>query len=436
VKARRLFWVAVVLAACTPSGFPTSTAVVTTAVPSSTTSSTFEPSTSTTLPPGTEELPEALREEVARLIGVTQELRGLEFVTQPMITVVSDQELAERVRTQIQEDYVDADVDEALYKLLGLVDPAFDLRQTVSDLYGEQVAGYYDGETEELVVPARDDEFSILQEVTLVHELTHALTDQVLDFHPRFTALHDQDRFDEASAFQALIEGDASLTEILFVQQMIPADQQRFLEEAFEIDTSLPPGIPQFIEDSLVFPYEAGFGFVAGIHEQGGFTAVDEAYASPPASTEQVLDPSAYQEDEPKVVDTPTGLLDGYEISYGSTWGELGFRLIFDQELGGDDDAALGWGGDAYDIYSNGTEAAMILVYQGDREADSDEMYAALQQYIAEALDTGEATPDGGGFSFSGNDYAFVSQSGDRVAWVVAGDPGVGATLRSWLADF
>ena len=387
MKARYLLCAFVLIAACTPSSSTTST-VSTTAAPSSTTSTTTEPSTSTTLPPGTEELPEALREDVARLIGVTEELRGLEFVTQPLITVVTDDELAERVRAQIQEDYVDADVDEALYKLLGLVDPAFDLRQTVSDLYGEQVAGYYDGETEELVVPARDNEFTILQEVTLVHELTHALTDQVLDFHPRFTALHDEDHFDAASAFQALIEGDASFTEILFVEQMTPEEQRQFLEEAFEIDTSLPPGIPQFIEDSLVFPYEAGFGFVAGIHGDGGFTSVDEAYASPPASTEQILDPSTYLEDLPQSVDVPTGLLDGYEISYGSTWGELGFRLIFDQELGGEDDTAEGWGGDAYDLYFNGADAAMILLYEGDQESDSDEMYEALRAYITEAMDT------------------------------------------------
>lgn len=436
MKARYLLCAVVLIAACAPSSSTTSMTVGTTAAPSSTTSTTTEPSTSTTLPPGTEELPEALREDVARLIGVTQELRGLEFVSQPKITVVTDEELAERVRTQIQEDYVDADVDEALYKLLGLVEPTFDLRQTVSDLYGEQVAGYYDGETEELVVPARDNELTILQEVTLVHELTHALTDQVLDFHPRFTAMHDEDRFDEASAFQALIEGDASFTEILFVEQMTPGEQRQFLEEAFAIDTSLPPGIPQFIEDSLVFPYEAGFGFVAGIHDDGGFTSVDEAYASPPLSTEQILNPSAYLEDLPQPVDLPTGLLEGYEVSYGSTWGELGFRLIFDQELGGEDDAAEGWGGDAYDLYFNGTDVAMILLYEGDQESDSDEMYEALREYVTEAMDTGEPVADGSGFSFSGSDFAFVSLSGDTVAWVVAGDPVVGATLRSWLADF
>lgn len=373
---------------------------------------------------------------MARLINLTEELRGLQFVAQPKITVVTDEELAERVRSQIEEDYVDVDVDEALYKLLGLVDPAFDLRQTVSDLYGEQVAGYYDGETEELVVPARDNQFTILQEVTLVHELTHALTDQVLDFHVRFTALHDDEQFDAASAFQALIEGDASFTEVLFVQQMNPGDQARFLEEAFAIDTSLPPSVPQFIQKSLLFPYEAGFGFVAGLHETGAFAAIDETYANPPVSTEQVLDPSNYPDDEPKVVEAPANVLDGYTLEYGSTWGELGFRLIFDQELGGDEAAAEGWGGDAYDIYFNGTDVAMILVFQGDGEEDAEELHAALNEYIVEAMDTGDMVPDGGGSVFAGNDYAFLSLSGDRVAWVIASDPAVGPTMRGWLTGF
>jgi hypothetical protein len=78
----------------------------------------------------------------------------------------------------------------------------------------------------------------------------------------------------------------------------------------------------------------------------------------------------------------------------------------------------------------------MILIYEGDEESDSAEMYEALREYVTEAMDTGEPVADGSGLSFTGNDFAFVSHSGDTVAWVIAGDPVVGATLRGWLADF
>ncbi|MDP3984264.1 MAG: hypothetical protein Q8Q52_04560, partial [Acidimicrobiia bacterium] len=421
---------ALVLAACNPTVSSTSTAgepTTSTESGPTTTASGSSTSSATTLPGGTEELPAELRAEIARLIGVTEDLRGHTFTTAPTITVLSSEELAQRVRQQVEEDYEDVDVDEALYKLLGLVEPDFDLRSTISDLYGEQVAGFYDGETGELVVPAREDDFSTLQQVTLVHELTHALTDQALDFHSYFTGLHDAERFDESSAYQALIEGDASMTEILFVQQMSPAEQQEFLTEAFqEVDGTVYAGVPQFIQAGLIFPYEAGFAFVSELFESQGFAAVDEAYSNPPRSTEQILDPRKYLEDQPVAVTVPENPLEGYELAYGSTWGELGFRLMFDQEIGGDDAATEGWGGDDYAIYFNGTEAAMILTYVGDLESDADELSSALGEFIGEAMNVEAPTVDGSGSVFLGEDYSFLSQVGDRVAWVVAGDPGVG----------
>ena len=425
------------LAACNPTGATTTTGTSTTVTTEATTSTTGEAPTSTTLPAGTEELPEELRAEISRLTEVTEELRGLEFVTPPTITVVTADELAERVRQQIEEDYEEVDVDQALYILLGLVEPDFNLRQTISDLYGEQVAGYYDGENQELVVPALDNEFTMLQQVTLVHELTHSLTDQVLDFHAYFDELHEEDRFDEASAFQALVEGDASLTEVLFVQQMSPAEQQEFLEEALQgVDDTVFSGVPQFIQDSLLFPYETGFFFVSELFNVGGPEAVDQAYTNPPRSTEQVLDPSRYPDDIPMEVSLLPELVVGYQLEYGSTWGELGFRLLFDQELGGNEAAATGWGGDSYNVFYNGVDVAMVLRYIGDTGDDAVEIFAALREYAQAAMAVGEPIADGSGFAFTGDDYAFVSQVGDEVAWVVAGDPAIGAQLRAELPDF
>jgi hypothetical protein len=429
---------ALALVACTPQEASTTSSLVVTTGPSSTTTTTGgEATTSTTLPGGTEELPEALRSEIARLVGVTEEVRGHTFLSPPKIIVVSDQELAERVRRQVEESYEEVDVDQALYQLLGLVGPDFNLRQTISDLYGEQVAGYYDGETEELVVPAREEEFTIVQEVTLVHELTHALTDQVLDFHQHLSSLHDQDQFDQASAFQALLEGDASMAEILFIQQMNPEDQQRLLEDYLQgIDDTVFARMPQFIQDSLLFPYETGFAFVSQLFEQGGFDAVDQAYREPPLSTEQVLDAARYPEDEPIALPTPAGTVEGYEVAYGSSWGELGFRLMFDQVLGGADEAARGWGGDSYNVFFNGDEAALSLRYTGDNENDAAELLSALQRYMDQAMSVGEATVDGSGFSYRGEDFGFVSRVGGEVVWVVAADPEVGAELRSALTGF
>jgi hypothetical protein len=431
--------IALVLAACTSSSGTTTTTTTSVAAATTTATSPSTPSSETTagtLPSGTEELPQPLREAIARLIPVTEELRELTFLEPPTITVITTEELTARVIEQVEEDYDDIDADEALYKLLGLVPTDFDLLGTIMALYGEQVAGYYDGDIKELVVTAREGAFSPMEEVTLVHELTHALTDQHHSFNEHFNALFDTDQFDQGSAFQALIEGDASLTELIYAQQLSPEDQQRFLEEAFAVDTTVFDQAPKFMQDSLLFPYDEGIGFVQSLYEAGGFATIDQAYIDPPVSTEQIIEPGDYGRDEPVVVPLEENELGGYEIAYGSTWGELGFRLMFDQILGGADQAADGWGGDSYDIFFNGTEVVLVMVYQGDNAEDSAELLGGLTDYVEVGMDLADATADGNGLSFRGDNYAFLSSSADQVIFIAAGDPAAGATARSWFPGF
>jgi hypothetical protein len=429
--------IALVVAACTPGSSTTTTTTTTVAPPTSATSSTSSSeTTASTLPSGTEELPEALREVIARLIPVTEELRELTFLEPPTITVITTEELTARVIEQVEEDYEDVDADEALYKLLGLVPADFDLLDTIMALYGEQVAGYYDGDIKELVVTAREGAFSPMEEVTLVHELTHALTDQHHSFNEHFNALFDADKFDQGSAFQALIEGDASLTELIYAQQLSPEDQQRFLEEAFAVDTTVFDRTPKFMQDSLLFPYNEGIGFVQSLYEAGGFAIIDQAYVDPPVSTEQIIEPGDYGRDEPVMVPLEQNELAGYEVAYGSTWGELGFRLMFDQILGGADQAAEGWGGDSYDVFFNGADVVLVMVYQGDNPEDSDQLLTALTDYIEVGMGLADGTADGNGQSFGGDNYAFLSISGDQVIFIAAGDPAAGATARSWFPGF
>jgi hypothetical protein len=442
VKSRQVLIGAFLLAlvGCTPdsaSSEPTSSAV--TQPPGSSTTFGSATTVSPTLPPGTEVLPETLRAEIAQLIPRTEELRELPFLESPAIDVISTEELTQRVVEQVAEEYEDVETDEALYRLLGLVPPDYDLLDNLTMLYGEQVAGYYEGDTKELVVTARNDEFTPLEEATLVHELTHALTDQHHEFNAEFDRLFDSDLFDRGSALQAVIEGDASLVETLFAQQLSPAEQQQFLEEAFNIDTTVFDSVPKFIQDSLIFPYDAGVSFIQSIWIEGGFGAVDQLYANPPVSTEQVLTPSDFGTDPPVEVDVPDREIEGYERSYGSTWGELGFRLMFDQVLGGAATAADGWGGDSYDVYFNGTEVLLVLEYVGDTPNDGPEMAEALRDYVGVITGISEPVIDegpAGGAIYEGENYAYVAHLGDRVLWVAAGDPAVGAMARAWYPEF
>jgi hypothetical protein len=330
-------------------------------------------------------------EQLEELIVTAQEIRELPFLSPPKITVVSDVELETRVRESIEEDIEDFPADEALYVLLGLLDPGSDLLTMLLDLYGEQVAGFYDGDTGEIVVPSHEGGLSVLQRGTLVHELVHALTDQHFEFDPTFDAMIEEERLDQASAYQALIEGDAILAEVLWVQGLTQRELGEFVSESLEADSSALQAVPQFIQDSLLFPYDAGLSFTQGLYQSGGWAAVNEAYSlfpTLPASTEQVIEPDDYRRDLPLQVNIDAIELEGYQLERTSTWGELGFRVMIDQVLGESigTPAADGWGGDAYHQWFDGENAALLLVYKGDSELDLEELESALISYEETAV--------------------------------------------------
>jgi hypothetical protein len=145
--------VALLLAACgDPATLETSTTTVpgasttTSTAPASTTSST----TSTTVAPDPDGPGPsgASTEELAALVDVTEQIRGLEFLVDPTVTVISGEDMADRVRQDLEEEIDPAEIviDEAFFELIGILPADIDLAQAWIDLYSEQVAGFYDHE--------------------------------------------------------------------------------------------------------------------------------------------------------------------------------------------------------------------------------------------------------------------------------------------------
>jgi hypothetical protein len=194
--------------------------------------------------------------------------------------------------------------------------------------------------------------------------------------------------------------------------------------------------VPPFIQDSLVFPYDTGFTFVQHLYSDGGYAAVDDAYVNPPLSSEQVIWPDDYPGDAPIAVDLPANELTGYEINEDSTWGELGFRLMFDQVLGGSDAATEGWGGDSYRIYWDGTNVVLVMVFQGDAVSDAAELGQALNEYVSIGLDLADPVTVENSQTYTEDRYAFVSTVDDEVLFIVASDPAAGSTVRGWFPEF
>jgi len=422
--------------ACTDGGATTTTvsdpgdatttteASATTTSGDTTTSTAESPTTTAADLSGVEGLSDEVRAQLEDLIGVAQEIRGLPFLSPPTISVVSDDELEALVREDIEEQSEDFPADEALYKTLGLLNDAADFEQIILDLYGEQVAGFYDGDTEEIVVPTREDGFTLLQQGTIVHELVHALTDQHFAFHDTFQTMIDEERLDEASAYQALIEGDATLAEVMWIQTLSQAEVGEFIAESLGVDSSALESAPRFLTESLLFPYDTGLSFVQNLYLGAGSSwgDVNESYstlASLPASTEQVITPDDYTRDLPVSVEIPDIGLEGYELERTSVWGELGFRLMLNQGEGANTvaSAADGWGGDSYHQWFDGQNAALLIVYEGDTQSDVDELEQALLDFATE--------------SFPEDNFAWVEELDGTLYFIAADETPIGEQIRA-----
>ncbi|HYH57639.1 MAG TPA: hypothetical protein VD790_00265 [Thermoleophilaceae bacterium] len=312
-----------------------------------------------------------------------ERIRGLEFERLPPVRNLSGEEAREEALAVLDEEYPPAQraADERVLKLLGLLPDDADLRELAGSIFSEEIAGYYDERTGEMTVvegSLSGDE----AELTLAHELTHALEDQHFGLDSDESTLDD-----ELSAQVALFEGTAT---VAMLDYLLPEGVRRRdalaqfdLIDLLGADTDLPP----YLERSLVFPYSAGARFVDAI---GTWGPANRALRSrPPLSTEQVIHPEKYragEEPEPVRVESPGP---GWEEVSAGTIGEFDTVEILRASAGplGAERAAAGWGGGAYALWARDDRRRLVVAWRWDTPRDAAEFVAALPRYVDETLD-------------------------------------------------
>jgi hypothetical protein len=295
-----------------------------------------------------------LKDMVHRMMPVVAQAAGLQFKREPLVL--------RRTRTQVR-DYVIHKFDEDLppaelaglqsaLRLFGLIPDSLQLRPTMIDLLTEQIAGYYDPDSNALYIPADIEPFQL--RVVVSHELVHALQDQYVRLDSIITQRHANDR---RSAAQAILEGQATVAQIpvlmpeqnpdtfplgwFWKQRSVMARQQAQMKEF--------ASAPLWLREGLVFPYLGGADFMVWFrHKYFGRSVLD----SMPRSTEQILHPERYAaHDEPTEVAFSPGGPD--TVQYQDVLGEFETRLLFQQHLGDEVEAAnlaTGWDGDRYEV--------------------------------------------------------------------------------------
>lgn len=395
VAARRLFFSAriltggsvlamlLVIVACGGSASsPTPTAI-----PSPT--EALPTPTSTPIPGATPS--DAEREALDEIQARAAELRELEPLAEVECRFLT-REAAEAYIRQAVEEEAGAHLTEAqpVYELLGFISPGDDLMELMLHLTTSQVLGFYDTDEETMFVVVQDDELDTLGVITLAHEFVHALQDQHFDLDALLEEAEEDWDWDADLALTALVEGDATLAQTDYIRRFIGlADLLKFdFGEIERLMTELE-GFPEALQQELSFPYEAGADFASALFDEEGWVAINNAFGTPPTSTEQILHPEKYLAGEaPHEVDLPDltpELGEGWQLQASNTLGEFLLANHLDTHLSRPEaeNAAAGWGGDRWALYSEGASGRLLLlVIEWDAPEELDEFFIAYLEWL------------------------------------------------------
>ena len=345
--------VGLVVAACQSTGPSAAPSQSPTTVPSPSGAPSTPPSSDPSAPASPADLSKTYETIEQQVLAI----RGLQ-AKQPVDPVVLDDAGIKRVTSEGFEkdnpkELVDA--NERLLKGLGLLAADEDLGDLYVELLGDQVAGLYSPDDKSLYVVSRSGKLGPTEKTTFAHEYTHALQDQNFDLSS--LKLDEVGESDRAIGRLALVEGDATLVMSNWqLQHLTQNELFQLLGES--LNPELTAGLekmPPILRDSLMFPYTTGLVFTQALQLMG-WDAVNNAYANPPNSTEQVMHPEKYlMREEPVDVDLADDLAakmgDGWTVGLEDTLGEFQLKTWLDQQpaaAGGPKacDAAAGWGGD------------------------------------------------------------------------------------------
>jgi len=357
-----------------------------------------------------------------------ERLRGMRFLRPVAVRLATREEFARYAREELERSVPPERfaADETIAKMLGVVPVEVDLKETLLTFLEEQVGGFYD---------PREEAFYLMEatphgvaKIVLAHELTHALDDQHFDLDGGMKQVEEET--DRAFAYQALVEGSGtSLMTQWALENQGEIDLGGFEAMQKDANRSLAAA-PAWLSKPLIFAYLRGASFLvrsdslmAGQIKPASPEDVRRAFASPPESTEQILHPEKYWDEErrdaPQAVELATwDLPSGWTVLRTDTLGEVLLALLaappeartlpdFSNPL-----AVLGiqfshaisegWGGDRVVLLANDGARVLRLVTVWDTERDAAEFFGAMHalaprlEEAARALDAKESSGTAG----------------------------------------
>lgn len=323
--------------------------------------------------------------------GAIEEIRGLKFVRPVETTAITRTQFRGELQERLGEGLA-VPLDDYLQALeaLQLIPRQEGLIDQLLDLYEQQVLAFYD--------PVRHRYYSIsdgppgasltsaLDEAVVIHELTHALQDQVFDAGRKFEALRTD--ADGQLAYQAVLEGEATLVMLAFVYRSLGKTLEDLVNDE-SIVHMLNSGAaamdmgggkaPAYFLHSLKFPYVEGFQLVLAAYKNGGWDGVSRLHGKRLPTTEAVIHPASFLKGKSSV---PRFRMKSRaerccRTLLATRLGEFHWRFL----VGGI--PAQGWADDFVIVLSDAEGQTTVLIdTEWDRPQDATEFAQAYERFL------------------------------------------------------
>ena len=315
------------------------------------------------------------QQQIDQIVQFVEAVRGHEFVTPPVVELLSDADFRAEVLANLDAAKPGVDADEVAFTALGWIQPGVSLWQQYQIAFGGGVVGFYDPISKELKV--RGTDLTPYRREVIAHELTHALDDHLFDLNDI-----DSDGLIDEDYLAALvaIEGSASEVQRRYFDSM--SDFERVQDLAEQLQLGSDPALLQVPITLLTLssaPYLRGAVFqdelIAALGNPAG---PDLSLTRYPETTEQAFDTTRFLADESAVA-VPTPPAGGAAVRSGP-FGQFMLTLLLKEGLALDaiDPVTVGWAGDAYVTWSNGTTDCLRLDTKMDTPAQATALAGAL----------------------------------------------------------
>ena len=301
--------------------------------------------------------------------------------------------------------------------------------EAFGETYNTSVQGYYSPASDNITIVS-DSPTPTIDRTTLSHELVHALQDQYGNLGGT------PDTQDRQLASQSVTEGEANYIQWTYEDRCenrwrcIPRPGSEGGGDGGSSGGTPDDGV--FV--TIYQPYATGPGLIDQQYRADGWSGVERLYENPPNSTEQVIHPDRYPDEEPINVTVPDRSSGEWKrFDHDPVADTVGEASIFAMLLTNDaispeewfryrSEASAGWGGDSIVPYRNGSDGyGYVWASEWDSETDARQFERAYRSILDEraSRQPGEDVyrlPDSDTFG----DAFRVTRSGTRVRIVNA----------------